>query len=269
MDKKKNISFGLSQEEVLVVLSYMQVKNLLGLDWNIINELSENQLNMAMGIAERSLIARGFLMPDIGHKFKLTDVVHAVVRACTNPDHTLTINCKFSSRMEETYFLHTSRKMAVLHSIPLTAIHQFLALENKESLARSAFSALGLPESKMPDCSQSQVSEDALNKARELFETGSEQEVVEALVNGGLDPHTASIFIKSMKKPILNHSIIHIIHVPNAKEKLEGFGLLQGENMLWMLRPLENDSRPNGVIELTPTLPQNVAKLLRDMLVHS
>jgi hypothetical protein len=245
----------------------LQVKDFLGLDFGVFAQLPEKQINMVLGVAERALIARGFLIPDTGNKFKLTDVVHAVLRTCSNPDKTLSINCKYPEKPEETYFFHTARKMCVFHSVPITAIHQFLALENQSELAKSAFAILNLANPPRLNCPGGQISEEALNEVREMVEKSDKADLASTLVKNGLDSDTSQEFAKSLKTLKLNHTVVHIDHQKNSDEQVEGFALLQGENGLWMLIPEKTDSKSTGMVSVKPTTTAEVGQKLKQVML--
>ncbi len=259
--KNSAMSVGLSQEELFVMLNYMGVTDLLGLDFNVLKELTEDQIKMALGVAERALVARGFLIPKV-ERLTLADVPHALVRTCTNPETSLLISCHYPERVEENYYFHLARKMQVLHTIPVTAIHQFIALESLNAMLQSALSTLQLGNPPVLKCESAHISDEVVTQAQEASQQG--KDVLKILKASGLNQSVAREFATTLKEPTLNHSIAFLRHTSNGNSDVDGFALLGGKNGLWLMYPEDQAAdEEQKMIFVQPVTPQEVAQKLK------
>lgn len=267
MNKKNTISFALSQEELFVILSYLKVPFLLGLDGSVLEELSDKEQKMVMGVAERALFARGFLIPGNNSHLKLTDIPLAIVGACTKPATSLILNINVNEKSSIMHFFHTARKMVVYHSVPVTAIHQFIALENKQAMAQSTLSLLDLGTPPALDCPAGELTDEIIAKVRDAIEQNNIEEA-KALLNGtDLDPETSKEFMNTLEKPAYNHTVVHFKHDPDGEDTENGFSLLAGENGLWMLQPIREVSPEVNLVTLTPSSIDDVAEKLKEYIL--
>lgn len=261
MSKQSAISSGFSQEELFVILSYMKITDLLGLDVNVLQGLNEEQISLVMGVAERALIARGFLIPK-GEQLALADVPHALVRTCTNPETSLLLSCHYPEQDEENYYYHLAREMKVLHTVPMTAIHQFIAMESLTATLQSALSVLNLGDPPALKCESGYIPDAIVRQAQETAQQG--RDVYDILNASGLQQSTAQAFANTLKTPRLNHSVVFVQHLKNGDSRVDGFALLGGENGLWLMYPADQtESQEQKMIFVQPTTPQAVAQKLK------
>ena len=263
MEKKTTLTFAISQEEALVILAYLGVKELMGLDMSVFADLSDEQRILLLGVAERALYPRGFLVTAPDGQLQLAEAVNSLVRACTNPDASLVMRSSYPERPAEEFYFHRARKLSVLHTIPLTAIHQFMAVENRGALARAALSTLniaGLPEL---SCPGGKLSQAALDAARQTALEQGEAAAVEALTDAGLPRATAQVLAKTLAGGGLNHSVLFAHHEGGKNVRLEGFALIGGPDGVWMLKPLDE---PSGQVEVRPTGAAEIGQLLKDWI---
>ena len=126
----QNISFAVSTEELLVILGYLKAESMPGVDGSRLQGLGEEQLGWALGIAERALYARGFIIPDPQKKPALAPTVFSVVGACVMPEITIVVSCNRPNQRREEYYYHLSRAMAVMHYSLNEGIHQLWLFRN-------------------------------------------------------------------------------------------------------------------------------------------
>lgn len=260
MSTQKALSVVLSQEELFVILAHIGAKELLGLSPGIFQNLNDDQIALVSGVAERALIARDFLQPR-AQGVHLHDVPHALVRTCTNPEFSLLLNCHFPNSAEQNYYFHLAKKMIVLHTVPITAIHQFIALQNHESLLKAALSALQLddPPTFDPPYRYS-LSNEYLEKLSD--KSLSKSEKTNLLKSQGWEDNAAREFSESASNPTLNHSIVFVQHLSDGDSHVDGFSLLAGQNALWMMYPESLEPQDN-LTTIISTTPQQVATKLK------
>ena len=251
MADKKAISFSLSQEELKILLAYLEASELIGLDPEAFQLLSEKEMQLVMGVAERALVARGFLKPG-ENRLKPEEIVHAVVGACVSPETSLILSRHYSKAYVESYFFHTSRKMIVLHTVPIMAIHQFIALENRDAVVRAAVSVLQMGESASPQCPAGDLEQDVLIKAKEISEKRGVDGGKSVLSKTSLDPSTVREFSNTLASFVADTTFAFIKH-SSQKESANGFSILQGSNGTWLLIPGEK-----GRIGIQPVSSKDV-----------
>lgn len=267
MTKKTSISFVLSQEELKLMLAYFKIASLMGFDSDVFEELSERELSIVMGVAERALFARGFLEIDADNNIKISEVPYAVVGACVSPETSLIIRKNIPDSLSELYFFHAARKMAVYHAVPVTAMHQFIALEDKQAMSKSAFSLLELGTLPALDCPAGELTDEVISNARDAMDKNDHEAAMAILKKTALDPQTIQEFFVSLQKPLYNHTIVHFDHDPDGEDVEKGFSLLAGENGLWMLQPIEEVSPGVNKVKLAPVSVDDVAAKIKEYIL--
>lgn len=268
MEKKSSISMALSQEELLVVLSYLNYPFLLGLDLKGLQEAPEENVKLIFTVAERALVARGFLVEQDG-KLAPASVVHAVVGACAAPDTTLVLVRQLPGKMDETYYFHTSRKMVVYHTIPVMGIHQFIALPDRATMTTSVFSLLGLGEVSERKDMSGIIAESDISEAQALAEEKGEAAALEKLSTTTLPGEVAQGFASALANQAMSLTLMHATDQQDGdrKGKLDGFTLVKGaDNSLWKLTPENKDSAANHQVCIRLVSEADIAQKIRSML---
>lgn len=263
MASKSSLSIALSQEELFVVLAYLQADQLLGLELEIFKELSEREFRLIMGVAERALVARGFLKPGPENRLQLEPAVFATVGACAFPETSLVITRNRPNAPEENYFFHTSRKMIVMHTMPVTAIHQFIAVEDKTAIARAVLSILSMGSLSKPKCMPGQVKLTALVNARDAAQEKGAKEAFRILSRASLEEKTAQELAATFAQPVANTTMAYIEHRLEGQPS-DGFTILEGKNALWLLAPIE--SPKDELISILPVSYEDVVQRVKTLL---
>jgi uncharacterized protein YkvS len=188
------------------------------------------------------MIARGFLIRDTDNNLKLSAPVFACLSACAESDKSLVIQYTIHDGYEEYYFFHAARKMRVIHTIPITTIHQFIAVEDDVALNRAIVSVLKLSKEDKINCPTVVIDLSILNKARDLALDGKIKET-EKLINKSIKDETVSATLaRSLSGPISNTTLIY----SDGKEKT-GFSIYQSKNGMWMLKPFDDDEKSEKI----------------------
>jgi hypothetical protein len=242
MEKKQALVIMLSQEELMVILHYLQVQELPGFDRSVFEGLSEQELKRIMAIAERSLIARQFFLID-QDQMTLHDAVYAMVAACAMPDESIVLSFQYAdaNQVSHVQFFHAARNMVVHHSSPITGIHQFIALKDRKSMQTSIISLLEVNKyGKEKDLSGT-ISDRVISAAREMIQQDKPlTEVIPFLVdNSELDEPVAEAFVNTIKNAVINHTLIHFTREQQGDTLEKGFSILADQETLWLLVPME------------------------------
>ncbi len=260
-----SLSLALSQEELFVGMLHLKVETMPGLDLGIFKELDEHQTSLMMGVAERALLARGFLRPDQRGDLQLEPAIKGLLYACTFPDKSLFVTRTRPEIGPEEYFFHTYRRMFVMHSIPVTAIHQFIAVEEKNATAKAVLSILNLTTLPKPDWNGGQAELAIFEKARDVAMEKGIDEAIKVLSQTSLNKETTKILAQTLVLPIANTTFAYINHRDNSHPP-QGFTILQGKNELWLIEPIEDPK--DELISIMPVSSEDIIKRVKTLLIN-
>jgi hypothetical protein len=253
-------SMALSQEELFVIMFYLRTETLPGFDLSIIKNLDQDQLNLIVGVAERALLARGFLKPDSEGRLQPELYIKLIIGTCTAPEKSLIITRICPKAPEEDYFFHTLSDVIVMHSIPITSMHQFIAVKDKKAITRTAISILSMDSLPKLKCTPGTVQQTVLENARDAAQNSGSKDALEILTHTDLTKETARQFAATLTRSVTNTTFAYF-----TKDKpIDGFTLLQGENGYWLLEPVEDST--NGMISVFPVSNRNIIQRIRSLL---
>jgi len=201
------------------------------------------------------MIARGFLIRDHNHRFKLSAPAFACLSACADPEKSIIIRHTIQNGSEEDYFFHAARKMRVIHTLPITAIHQFIAVEDDLAWNKAILSVLKIERVSKAKCEKAELDMSVLNKARDFALNGKIKEAEDILKTQiGEDP--SSMLSKALSKPISNTTVAF---VGNTKKEVDGFSIFQSKDSLWLLKPTDS-SEDSKRITIYPVESRDLVK---------
>lgn len=254
MTKNKSLSFALSREELYVILVYLKTNKLTGLDNGKVENPSKDNSNGALEVAEKGLLARGFLRPETNGRLKLIDPLFATVGTCAFPETSILITRIIPGGIKQELYFHTYRKMLVVHTIPITDIHQFNVVEDKKMALGEIKSFLNYTKTNLQDLPSGKVELDALLKISEVALEKDGEITFQLLIDIGLDKNIAKAFAQTLSKPLIN---TNMAYVPRAGELTEGFTILEGRDTLWLIDPVGGEEKQ---INLSITSPDEIYK---------
>ena len=267
MDKKiERPAISFSQEELFGILTYLKVPTLTGLDIRVLAQLPEEQARLVLSVAERALIARGAVVRGPENRFQLETVVLAMVGACATPERSLIVTRNRPGLPTEAYFYHMARQMVVLHTLPMTAIHQFIMLEDQAAVIRSAMSIATLDATEsVIDCPAGQLPEALLPRTRDAAETDAAN-ALQVLAESNLDSRTREQLAQTFANLVSNTTFAYISQQQSPESKAAGFTLLTGRNGAWLLKPLDGHRAPEKFVSLQPASQADIEKMLKEIL---
>jgi len=258
----KNIGFGISTEELLVVLGYLKAESMPGLDSDHLKDLDEEQLEFALGIAERALYARGFIIPDPQKKPTLAPTVFSVVGACVMAETTIVASCNRPDQRREDHYYHTSRQMVVMHYAPNAGIHQFVAVTERDNIAQSILSILQLGEKSTLNCQPLRVKASVFGEARKAVQQNRPTDGLRMLTEAGVELDSAQAMLDTQSKPVANTTIGSVEH-QNGKESTDSFTVIEGENGLWIVTTPETKPDPDPEFLIVPASAEDVIQKVK------
>lgn len=232
--KHSTLALALSQEELLVVLAYLEVDQLPGLEKDFLGGLPPEVARHGYLVAERALVARNFLRRGTAGRLQLDSSVLAVVGTCARPERTVVVCRRQPDIPEACYYFHASRRMNVLHSIPLTSIHQFIAYADRRLAGRALLSILSLRDQDVSNCPPGSLPASDLRAAATAVQSGEDASKLKRWL-GSLPSTTATYLASSLSAPVAHTTLAFV--AGNGRSAGTGFALLEGVGGLFLLEP--------------------------------
>lgn len=244
----------LSEEEVLVLMTYLGLPSILGLTPIATAGLPGEQVAYGLQVAERALIARGILIRQPDMRLEVRERESALLTASGQAEWVLTLTRDYQPRAQEpdSFHFYHSDLGTVAHHQPITTIHRFTPLEGAGHALRSAYDILFLNGEQAAPCS-------AITVPRGAFQAAY-REGLPPTANWLPESHPASRYLReTLQGP---HSAAHVAAFrPRATPPEAGaFTLLAGGGWAWLLQP---EGSTETVI--TPANEQDVIALLDRM----
>lgn len=259
MADKKMISLALSQEELLVILSYLQIQGMIGLNLESFDGKSKKEMDIAFKVAERALVARGFL-GSMSEKLQLNPAVVALIGACAAPEKSLVMTHDRPGHASESLYFHSSRRMKVIHAIPVSSIHQFIAVDSNTALLQPVFSVLNLGTKKRSLYPSSiSLERKTVTQARKAGQEKGVDGVLRILKKANLEDDIAAKLALAIAKPLAISTLTFFQH---KEQKNRGFSILNDQENLWLFSPVASDNEmvfirteaPDGIREAVQAL---------------
>lgn len=243
MKKKPTLSFCLSQEELFVSFHYLN-NSMAGVNVDVLDELSEKEKSLILGVAERALIARGILVGMNNHRLQLSTPFFACLDTCAGPERSILIKNTLANGPEEEYHFHVSRKMRVIHTIPMTAIHQFIAVEDDLAFNKAILSTVKVANFPKIDFKGVEIEMKILFEARE-FALRGDVKSAEALLKQYFLDSSSIVFANALASPVSNTTVAL---VDKSRGINDGFTIFQSKEHLWQMSPVDSGGLKNIVL---------------------
>lgn len=232
MDSNPSYTIRLTQEEVILILMRFRLPLIVGLNPQL-TELSEEQLGLLMGAAERSLFAREILKVNEQGEPQLDPVILALVAACAKPAQAMMMVRNRANGVSEVMTVNLADEMVVAH-VPIDpGIHQFTALPDKSSVPGLVESYLRLNGSDQEE-KRVVLAENTLTQARELAASGKLNEAA-LMLQKEATPISAKALSETLAE-LQTETTFVLVDNPSGEAKSGGgFTLLEGANQTWMI----------------------------------
>lgn len=266
MNIEDQLTVALSQEELFVILAHLNLSGLMGLDGSIFDNLTESQTQLVLVVAERALIARGFLRPGNSGGLELLPTILLLMNICIEPTNSLVVTRNYPKNTSIAYFFHTKDGITVAHTCPASGIHQFVVLKGQTDFIDSVLRILDLQDSPTIDCLPGKIEESVMVRANQVADAQGLSGVLSVLKQSSLNTEATHELAVTFTQPIANTTIVCINHKKSADSSAEGFTILQGSNGLWMLKPIEGVNTTGNMIEIAPASSQNVVSAVKTLI---
>ncbi|MEI7988904.1 MAG: hypothetical protein WCI88_07670 [Chloroflexota bacterium] len=264
--KKPLLSFSVSQEELLVLMTQLGLVYPFGVDPHSYQALAEDELALAGEVAAHALLARGYLIPASENNLRVEAALADVLTACAQPHKTLVIEAQHEGRPLETYHFHTLPNTFVLHTVAISAIHSFMVFESLAELQEMALRCMDLGTYTAAQYPPLLLADAVLTHARQVAQKEGAAAACAILGEGGLEPLVAGELARLLAGLKLNISVYCLQNRQDQTAQLDGFVLLGAENQLWRLTAKGDKSQPIKEVEALPVSPQTVLASMRSFL---
>jgi len=192
LENKNQMVINVSQEELLYILRTLGAPAIPGIDPQIFLDITEKEIAVAVGVAGRALIARGFInLNDKGEQI-VTEAPLALIGTCALP--------RFSVLAEETtadtaqgIFWHGTNSLIIEHNIPMRGIHKFRALSTEVDLTDQILNSIQLPTKKPLSLPEGKIKKDHFEKGKSLIRNeGDKKQAIIEFITGGLKEKAAT-----------------------------------------------------------------------------
>lgn len=262
----ENISFAVSVEELIVILGYLKAESMPGVDASHLRQLDEEQLQFALGIAERALYARGVIVPDPQKKPALAPTVFSVVEACIMSETTIIVSSNRPNQGREEYYHHISRGMAVMYYSLNQGIHQFVAVPKRANIAQSILSTLQLKDRPALKCPPIRMKASLFGEMRKALHENRPADALRLLTEAGANPASAKAMLETQENPLANTTIAFLKGGGQAILN-DGFTVIEGGNGLWIADIPENKAEPDPVMRISPVSSGDVIERVRKLVI--
>lgn len=176
----------LSREELLYVLTVLDSPFLPGLDADPNGDLSQEQQDLALAIAERALRARQLVRIEPDGTVQLQRQLLAMVGTCAYAVRTIFVyHWPSGSETPTRTFCHVRGENAVVHTRPDDVIHRFVLLASADHLVDEVLAACAYANRPVTTPQQGAVATHAFAQARQLADAGDPTQAAEVLAQGG------------------------------------------------------------------------------------
>ena len=266
MSKNTELALSVSQEELLYLVTLMNQTIIPGLDPTAFEGVTEREMNLLLGIAERALIARGFILP--GEKgMQMDEVPLAMIGACAYPAFSVILNLA-AQQAAYGLFWHGIKNLTVEHTTPMPGIHKFRAVPSDAVLTEEIIQKTGSPDKSSKKTLTGTVSDEAYIEAQALIQEKADlKKAAKSLKKGGLEEENAAALaeaIQSTERSIQAGFIQH--HSQNGAEAdIAGGTAVFSPNAGFLITPIENDRldiQPLNAAAWKKWLQNNLKKII-------
>ncbi|MEO8973091.1 MAG: hypothetical protein ABI406_16010 [Ktedonobacteraceae bacterium] len=208
LTQKELIELSLSREELFVVMRLLKAQALPGFDLSWLKKSLDgtvsDDIRQELEVATNALIARGYIT-DVKPSsetslltMSMPSPVIALVGTCAFADYSVLLVLHTKQGQRQMY-LHQLRELGVVHTMPLSDIHQFEAVDGRTGILRVIDTTLGLNKQTSLVLPAGKALVVDVQAARDAALAGHVDEAEGLLLRGGLPTATAQVLSRAMK----------------------------------------------------------------------
>lgn len=263
MSENQPYAVTLTQEEVLLISLKTRLPLMIGLTKEML-EVPKEELQAILESAEKSLLARDYLRKSPDGNMQLAPVIMAAVFTCAKPERTVIATRNTPGRPPETLMVHQALEMIVDHSLSGSGEHFFTILPN-DKLVIEAILKLSRAENYAKSVSPAgSMPESVYIEANKLSQEENPGQV-NFLLKQHLPEQTADSLHLVLNNFEASVTVARLITGEKPEDRRqEGFTLLQGGTIQWLLR--SSESTPERMVSLEPVEAKDVRREIKKLL---
>lgn len=242
MTENTDLVVNLSQEELLYILNLIQASTILGIDPDIFKDASEREIGVAVEVAGRALVARGFIKPNGNSNIKIDEVPLSLVGTCARPSYSVLIEIVRPERTMKIYW-HGTEHLTVEHIVIAPGIHKLRALSLQDKLIERLSEHLTFKSGKkLQFNSIKKIERQVYQQSRDFAIKNQSDRAEQVLIRNGVATVDAQQFVNMLTKAETTYTIGFIHHTrPEEKSLFKGGTLIISPEGCCLVEPLEGD----------------------------
>lgn len=214
----RRIALSLSREELYVVMRLLKARQIPGFDTAWLNADADGHMpedvQRMLEVAAYDLIARSYLskiqLPEADEPLRLTmpSPLIALVGACAFNEFTMFLSLQRTPNGPRMLYLHGLHTLGVVHTMPLSNVHQFEAISNRNGIVNVIDEVLLLADQPVSELHGGTVSAADVELARDAAIAGDIEQAAALLLHDELPTETAYMLAGAMNDASVMGAII-------------------------------------------------------------
>ncbi|OQY44085.1 MAG: hypothetical protein B6242_13415 [Anaerolineaceae bacterium 4572_78] len=237
-NNKHIVTLNFSQEELLTLVQSLGAETMLGLGNDPFGSLSDEQIKLLKSSAQRSMLARGYLVITDENVLAIDSVVRNIINICIKPQHFVVLISRVPDDKEsvvESYYLVPD--LTVEHVKPYPGIHNLVVQKTRLDIKQIVLSKLSSITFEKKDDIQFTVAQIVLLAAQDEA-VKDKAKALEILIKGEVNKSHAELFVDSLAKTELRF-MVHLAYSSITEGGNQTLTFMCGQHKCWMIRGLE------------------------------
>jgi hypothetical protein len=259
MNNSSSVTFNLSQEELLLMVSQVGSQGLLGLDKESFEALPDDQRQQILMAALRALRARGIIVSGEDN-FILDEAVKTTIHVAAFATHSLSaIVRRRNPDSIQTYIAHHADNLWVEHTQPDAGIHSFHLHITPPPIQPALDNLLNIADQPAPPAEAFVMSQTEIEHIQQAASREDTNTIQTTLSRVSEDAATIRLFTDLMVQP----GISGVVQSIDRREHPEAAGTItaiQTSAGFWMMQSEDNDH-----LHCTPVSADTLRQHLREL----
>lgn len=232
------VSLTLSIEEMLFLLRLLRAETLPGLPERPFEGMTPEQIAASLVAAERGLQASNLVrIYETERRVEMDAICMALLGVCLIPRFSILVTFQRAGEPPQVRYYHAGSDLVVEHTSPQPGLHTFTGAARIEDFIAPLVELLALPQRSSSKDLAARIRQDSLMQARDQARSGDGDAVIANLEAGGLTRRVAVMLAAALRQPALSISLTRLERFNDIQSTVDGFALLEGADMLWVLSP--------------------------------
>ena len=230
----------LSREELLLTLTLLKARSLLGLEPDPLGELTSEQSVIALLHAERSLRAREFARLDDDGRLVLHEAIVMSVAVCAFPQQSFVVHHFPAAGRPVRLTAHLRDEAIVMQTSPESELYLFSILDEPATLFQEIISFCECEDLPLTAAEPIKINGDVLTQISNTGIITNVDSAVSVLTTQGVDQASALKLTQAICHPhsvsVLHHLEPHLTSEPH----LEKLTVLHNDGSAWLMQDVNN-----------------------------